>query len=680
MKIKKIFSLIILLCSLSLSSIFNFNSVLKASNLYEYNGKGYCQDFAGILSQNDVSILNATLKRIEKESSIEISTVSIPTLDGDNIENYANKLFRYWGIGKTTNNGVLFIIAMSERKTRIEVGRGLEPYLTDVKCDRILNQIKPYLKSKDYNGAFNYVINSVNAIVKEAKEDNDITYKDANVTAVVPLMTGDKNKLSEPFDWNNFLNILLIISVIGAIVYIIYQLIIEFKKFNEIVEVHMNNLYNKCKLVQDKLFYINSSNNKLYPKNRIDNVIDKALSTANEFERNKNSLKDIADKLQYYHSKKTKDNFFDTINNTIANINEFNNSINNIDKILLDIVKKVEKEKADEQLENELLVRAKNILSKYSVDKLNNRYFENKKEFEAISNEAFIKKPNYSKHIDDIQLTIKTITDAKQLSDYRKGVFNSDLLKYIETLDNNIQIVGTALYNAKALLKDTEIAIKNITSKYNTIKSEFWYSATEIRRALAIKCEYYYKEALFEFDNKNLKNCNDYIKKLSDAINKINKDYQSELEVKEVIKTIKNYKPTVINLINSKNNRINYLEQSEDDYKNAKLLENAHLYPDAVEKFKSSLNLLQKIETDYSNEQAEIKRKEQDRLRKIREQEEEEERRRRRKREEEEEDDRRRRNSYSSSSYDYSSSSSDSSNSSFGGGDSGGGGASGSFD
>ena len=661
---RRILSLIIVFITLNVS----------ASNLYDYNGKGYCQDFAGILSQRNVSIINATLTRIEKESSIEISTVAIPTLNGDDIENYANKLFNHWGIGKTTNNGVLFIIAINEHKSRIEVGRGLEPYLTDYKCKQILEQIKPYLRSKDYNGAFNYVINSVTAIIQEAKEENDVTYKAQNVTTVVPLMTGAKNKPSEPIDWSTFIQILLILCIIGVIVYIIYQVIIYYRNFKEKLENNMTLLTSKYNFLKDKFQYIENTNSKLDKKYGTGPAVDKANISLLAYESSYLLLKHTADNLKYFPSK-SNDDFFATLNNTIDNMSDTYKTFLDLETVLTEITDKIKREKDAEKLQNELLIRARTLLRDYSLQYLNDKYVENKNEFETISNDVFIKKPNYAKYVEDIQLTVKTIHDAMLLPDYTKGIFNKDLLKFIETLESNIQIVGTTLYNAKALLKDTEIAIKNITADYNNSKNEIYYNTTDVRRQIDASNIDLYNYILKDFEDKKFKACNDNIRALRLNLKYIKDDYKAELEIKNVKKDIQNSTTKCEKLIDNKSFRINYLNESSSLYKTAKVLEEADMYVEALDKYNAALVCLTNIENDYIKEQKEIKRKEEERLRKIREAEEEE--RRRKKREEDEEDDRRRRNSYSSSSNnDYSSSSS---SISFGGGESGGGGASSDF-
>jgi uncharacterized protein len=116
---------------------------------------GYVNDFARVLSAGEVSSLNAELSAFEASTSNQIAVVTIPSMQGDYIENFAVKLFEEWGIGKKDkDNGVLLLLSVEERKLRIEVGYGLEGSLPDSLAQRIINDdIVPELKAGDYDAA-----------------------------------------------------------------------------------------------------------------------------------------------------------------------------------------------------------------------------------------------------------------------------------------------------------------------------------------------------------------------------------------------------------------------------------------------------------------------------------------------------------------------------------------------
>ena len=114
--------------------------------------KGFVNDYAQLLNTEQKQSLEVKLSDFEKQTSNEIAVVTIKTLEGDTIENIAVELFEQWGIGKKNkDNGVLILIALNDRKMRIEVGYGLEPVLTDAQSYRIINnQMKPAFQEQDY--------------------------------------------------------------------------------------------------------------------------------------------------------------------------------------------------------------------------------------------------------------------------------------------------------------------------------------------------------------------------------------------------------------------------------------------------------------------------------------------------------------------------------------------------
>ncbi len=114
---------------------------------------GFVNDFANIINANTKSNLELKLNDYEKKTGNEISIVTIKSLEDETIETYAFKLFEAWGIGKKdTNNGVLLLVAPNERKVRIEVGYGLEEYLTDINSSIIIQDfILPEFKKGDYS-------------------------------------------------------------------------------------------------------------------------------------------------------------------------------------------------------------------------------------------------------------------------------------------------------------------------------------------------------------------------------------------------------------------------------------------------------------------------------------------------------------------------------------------------
>jgi uncharacterized protein len=113
---------------------------------------GYVSDFAHLLDASTRQRLETQLQEFERQTTHEIAVVTVPSLEGSVIEDYAVHLFEDWGIGKKGNdNGVLLLVAPQERKVRIEVGYGLEGVLTDGMAGQIIReQMLPALKNGDY--------------------------------------------------------------------------------------------------------------------------------------------------------------------------------------------------------------------------------------------------------------------------------------------------------------------------------------------------------------------------------------------------------------------------------------------------------------------------------------------------------------------------------------------------
>ena len=146
MKTFKIFLLFIL------AGLFSISNLSAQNILAKPNPPQLVNDVAGILSPAEKEALERKLVSIDDSSSNQIAVVILPTLDGYPIEDYATKLFRDWGIGnKKTNNGILLLLAINDRKVRIEVGYGLEGAVPDITANSIIdNDIKPAFRARAY--------------------------------------------------------------------------------------------------------------------------------------------------------------------------------------------------------------------------------------------------------------------------------------------------------------------------------------------------------------------------------------------------------------------------------------------------------------------------------------------------------------------------------------------------
>lgn len=115
---------------------------------------GRIVDSSGLLTAEDRAAIEAELKALEEKSTDQIAVLTVPSLQGYEIEDYGYRLGRTWGIGqKDKDNGAILIVAPKERKVRIEVGRGLEPHLTDAMSSMIVERtILPAFRRGDFSG------------------------------------------------------------------------------------------------------------------------------------------------------------------------------------------------------------------------------------------------------------------------------------------------------------------------------------------------------------------------------------------------------------------------------------------------------------------------------------------------------------------------------------------------
>lgn len=152
--------LLLLLLLISLVNVF----AQRVAVLPKPNPPRLVADNANLLSDYDRSTLEQKLDDLNNNTSNQIAVVTIPTLGDETIlEDYANALFRSWGIGnKKHNNGVLVLIVANDHKIRIEVGYGLEGAIPDVTAkDIITNDLAPAFKLHDYYSGINAAVESL---------------------------------------------------------------------------------------------------------------------------------------------------------------------------------------------------------------------------------------------------------------------------------------------------------------------------------------------------------------------------------------------------------------------------------------------------------------------------------------------------------------------------------------
>jgi uncharacterized protein len=133
-------------------AIFCLAGVAHALDLPALTGR--VVDQANVIPAPNQSAIEGKLKDLEDKSGIQLVVATVNSLQGNDVETFANELFRHWKLGESKkDNGVLLLVAPKERKVRIEVGYGLEGTLTDALSNVIITgAIVPRFKANDYAG------------------------------------------------------------------------------------------------------------------------------------------------------------------------------------------------------------------------------------------------------------------------------------------------------------------------------------------------------------------------------------------------------------------------------------------------------------------------------------------------------------------------------------------------
>ncbi|MBN1290891.1 MAG: TPM domain-containing protein [Candidatus Latescibacteria bacterium] len=132
---------------------------------------GYVNDFAGVISTDEKNKLESFLRAFKEKTGVEIAVAVVKDMGGLDESTYAVELMKEWGVGsKERNDGILILVAVKERRLRIEVGYGLEPVITDARAGQIRDRyMVPYLKDNDYTSGVTHGAIAVASIIAEDK-------------------------------------------------------------------------------------------------------------------------------------------------------------------------------------------------------------------------------------------------------------------------------------------------------------------------------------------------------------------------------------------------------------------------------------------------------------------------------------------------------------------------------
>jgi uncharacterized protein len=112
---------------------------------------GFVNDRAGVIDTASEVQIEKLCQELESKTGAELVIVTVPSLDGEPIEDYAVNLFKAWGVGKKgQDNGLLLLAVIQDRRSRMEVGYGLEPVITDGYAGDVLRSLRPHFRAGQY--------------------------------------------------------------------------------------------------------------------------------------------------------------------------------------------------------------------------------------------------------------------------------------------------------------------------------------------------------------------------------------------------------------------------------------------------------------------------------------------------------------------------------------------------
>jgi uncharacterized protein len=145
-------------------------SVLPAVDWKALPAQGYVSDFAGVIDPATRQRLESYAGALQRVSKVQLALVTIPSLQGEPIEDVANTIARGWGVGqKGRDEGILLLLAIADRRSRLEIGYGLEPILPDGLSGSVLREMRPALRQQQYGEALMAAAETLGREIGKAK-------------------------------------------------------------------------------------------------------------------------------------------------------------------------------------------------------------------------------------------------------------------------------------------------------------------------------------------------------------------------------------------------------------------------------------------------------------------------------------------------------------------------------
>ncbi len=196
MKIKSLLILLIVFWS-SVASYAGQYTVETVPNDHLKSAADYVTNPDRIISEQAEQAINAKIASVESFATAEIAVVLLESVGMDDIDDFANRLFNYWGIGKDQkDNGLLFLLVKDQRQMVFRTGSGLEGVFPDAIASRIIrNEISPLLKEGDFDGGVIAGITKVGEVLEnpeaaqEIRQQEESAMQQQRMDALRPIFT-----------------------------------------------------------------------------------------------------------------------------------------------------------------------------------------------------------------------------------------------------------------------------------------------------------------------------------------------------------------------------------------------------------------------------------------------------------------------------------------------------------
>lgn len=412
-----------------LSLLFTFVSfTMFSQNSKTFTPSNYVMDLGDLYTPEQELQLNQIISDYEKKTSIEIGILTVDSLNGETIEDFAYEQFNRLGIGKAgANNGLLLVFSLKDRKSRVEVGAGMEPFTTDQTTHESLQLIKPYFRAGDYftgtNECLSYIIKDLGneAFVNRVKWLKEKEAKEAKEAAI----SAEKARTT-------FMYIAICVAVFGTLffIYWIDRKNKELKANIKKAEESFNKFEINTPTITSKILNSNySSVTNFYNQLSLNGIYKKS--------KNKNIyLNNLLFELSVLNDKKN------TYNNMVSDISQNIENIKNM---------------------NVLLTLVKN----YNTN--------------ALLSDKAIEKFGYKSEYTDISSNIEKITPlVLSIKELLKNDVDNAIVEYkkfkvsCEALMNRCKLVSdklTSIENARRSVENSESSISGLLRNVATLKS-----------------------------------------------------------------------------------------------------------------------------------------------------------------------------------------------------------------